>query len=275
MRNILKEKSISLKLSIGNILIVIVLLLIGACGSDRKQETRETDKTQISVQVSIYDSWSTTQFENIKVVYPPNHLFADTMNDYAILYKTVLRRHAQFFRMPEPTDSIVMLYMTGFGQGKELTQSEFPIIRGDSVFYWPGNRFGVLAAKYMLYRWTNSEPKYKFLFNGIMRLLDASGRDYHSMTFAFIDSNKFISLENLITDDMIDYNWEAYQSAEAASFVDYFVYKYGIDNFKLMYESQSQFDSTTQTICQMNLKDLQHDWLKIVGQVVKQNSDKK
>ncbi len=254
-----------MKLFVCNILLIGVLLTISACSSDT-----ETQKTEIdSTKASVYESWETAQYQNIKVVFPPGHLFTAQMTDNAKLYKTVLRRNAQFFRLPEPTDTIVMFYFTGFGQGQEITQSEFPSINGDTVYYWSGNTFGIPSAMYMLHKWTNVEPKYKFLYHGIMRLLDASGRDYHSMTFTFIDSNKFMPLAELITNERTDYNWEAYQSAEAASFIDYFVFKYGIDNFKLLYESQLPFDSTVQSITKLNTKYLQKDWLKVISQVIK------
>ncbi len=276
-----------MKLFICSISISIFLLIIGACSSEKETQNAEPETAQISLSKTQdtteyvdtaktynYDSWSTAQYKNIKIIYPFEHPFADKMNDYAKIYKTVLRRNAQFFRLPEPTDSIIMFYYTGFGQGQDLANSEFPTVRGDSVYYWSGNKFGITAAMYMLKQWTQVKTKHKLLYNGIMRLLDASGRDYHSMTFAFIDSGKFIPLADLITDDRTDYNWEAYQSAEAASFIDYFVYKYGIDNFKILYESESPFDSTTQVICNMNLKALQHDWLQVIGQAVKKNEKK-
>ena len=264
-----------MNLFIIRILILLILLGLISCSSDNKTE-QVAEKSTAVVEDTTYNSWISVQYKNITLLYPPLHPLESGMSDFAQVFKTVLRRNAQFFQMDEPTDSLLILFYTGFGQGQELANSEFPTTRGDTIFYWPGNRGGVPAAMYMLNKWTTiKESKSQFLFHGIMRLLDATGRDYHTMSFHFIDSGKFIDLKDLVTDSRTDYKWEAYQSTEAASFVDYFVFKYGINNFKLLYESQLPFDSTTKVICNMDLKALQSDWLKIVGDVVKQNKVKK
>ncbi len=254
---------------------MLTLLVLNSCSSDQKNDELAKDKSTIVVDTT-YDSWMSIQYKNIKLSYPPNHPLETGMADFAQIFKTVLRRNAQFFQMDEPTDSILILYYTGFGQGQDLANSEFPTSRGDTIFYWSGNRVGVPATMYLLNKWTTTEePKTKFLYHGLMRLLDATGRDYHSMSYHFIDSGKFIDLKDLMADSRTAYNWEAYQSAEAASFIDYFVFKYGINNFKLLYESQLPFDSSAAVICKMNLNALQSDWLKVIGEVVKQNSLKK
>ncbi len=274
--------SVSLKSCMPNILLFVIFLLLGACSSKKETQKVKPASPQISfnniqdttvyvdtAKTYDYDSWSTAQYKNIKIIFPEGHPFTEKMQDYAQIYKTVLRRDFQFFRLPEPTDSITIFYYTGFGQGQDLANSEFPTVRGDSIYYWPGNRLGITAAMYALKQWTKIDSQYKFLYHGILRLLDASGRNYHVTTLSFIDSTKFIYLQDLIKDTRVNYNAEAYQSAEAASFIDYFIYKYGIDNFKLLYESPREFEPTIQTICNINLDTLEKDWLRVIRQAMK------
>ena len=279
-----------MKSYICNILLLVVLSMLTACSSDYKPEqqvidlpTSENFQVSDSVQTVIsladtthvytpagfYDSWETARYENIKIIYPADHMFADKMSEYALLYKTVLRRNSQFFKLSEPTNEIVMFYYTGFGQGQDLGNSEFPTVRGDTIYYWSGNRFGITAAMHALNRWTKIKSKHDLLNHGLMRLLDASGRNYHEMTLAFIDSSNFKSLDSLVVDERINFLSEAKQTAEVASFIDYFVFRYGIDNFRLLYESQIRFDSTIQIICKKDLDALEKDWILVVGQAMK------
>ncbi len=277
-----------MKSNISLILVLSALLVIVSCSSENKSESDAPDTTNVINQVTdsayvvqlladttqvftldgYYDNWETAQFDNLKIVYPKGHLHADKMQDNAQLYKTVLRRNSQIFRLPEPTDPIVLFYYTGFGQGQELANSEFPTARGDSIYYWSGNKFGITAGIHTLNRWTKVITRHKMLYQGIIRLLDASGRNYHAMTLDLIDSSKYMPLDSLAVNERINFNAEATKTAQAASFIDYFIYKYGIDNFKLLYESQQPFDSTIQAICNMDIKSLEKEWLQVVRETV-------
>ena len=267
---------------------ISLLLIISGCSVDKTEPKKEPelthipqksvdtivfgnfipDSNQVEVPPGFYDSWEKVYFENIKLLYQKGHPLESGMKDFAQVYKTILRRNSQVFRLPEPSDTIVILYFTGIGQGQELSHTELPTVKGDTIFYWTGNKVGITAAMHVLHRWTNIKSQYDFIYNGILRLLDASGRDYHSMTLSFVDSSTFLTFDQLLADKHINVHAEAFQSAEGASFVDYFIFKFGIDNFKLLYESQLPFNETVQTICNMNSKALENDWISVIRKAV-------
>ena len=281
--------SISLYFRITKKLLLFALIIIVGCSGDQKQQMKEpeltdlnqkpvetikfgqflSDTTHVNTPPEFYDSWENVYYDNIKLIYPDYHPLKNKMQEFAQVFKTIIRRNSEIFRLPEPTDSIVIFYYTGFGQGQELSNSEFPTVRGDTIYYWTGIKLGIPVAKLVLNRWTKVKSQFEFLNQGILRLMDASGRDYHSMTLDFIDSSKFLTFDSLLADEHINVYAEAYQTAEAASFIDYFIFKYGIDNFKLLYESKVSFNDAVQTICNMNSKALENDWISVIRQAVR------
>ena len=209
-----------------------------------------------------YKGWKTFTRDNVRVHYPADHPKADLLNDMVKTIGTLLRRDAQFFRMPVPVDTVEIYYYTGVGHGKGVTGTIYPHV--DSVIHqWLPGSYGPLVAGYMLQKWQPGEPKHEFLKHGVMRLLDFSGRNYHEWTIGLIGARKFVPLRELGVDTVFTIDTDLDRAAEAASFVDYVVFVHGIEALRTLYVSVDPFDAAVQGVFGMPVDSVEVRWLDV------------
>jgi len=238
----------------------IVALQIG-CGD--KKEVDEGPRYEIP------ESWLTYSYENVKLIYPPNHPHLATMHDFAVWYNWALRTDCRFLQIPTPVDTLVVFYYTGHGQGNEMTGHYYPWADRHVIHFWLPSHKGPTLMQFLLPYWLDKEPQYKFLKHGLISLLDYSNQNYHEFTWNYYRHDSLIPLAELAVDTTVDSNKERWQSAEAASFVDFFVIHYGMRGFRLLYRAEADWALATQGILHIHPDTLQARWLEFVEQVVK------
>ena len=121
---------------------------------------------------------------------------------------------------------------------------------------------------YLIPFWSTVETRHDFIYHGMLKILDYSGKDFHQLTFDYIDSNTFIPLYKLAEDKRINAYNEWYQSGEAASFVDFIVYRYSIDALKVLHDSPLSFDSTVTGLFHISVDSLENEWLDVIGKAI-------
>ena len=95
-------------------------------------------------------------------------------------------------------------------------------------------------------------------------MLDNSGQNYHVVTDGYLQNKSFIPLDSLAKDTTTNSDTERLQSGEAASFVDFIVYTYGIDQLDQLWLSKTSFDSSVVSLFNMSVDSLQTQWLGLV-----------
>lgn len=255
---------VSFRKSIVLALFFAVLLIMIGCSESEKKEVESSDK----IADIKYKDWKSYSYNNLVLHYPQDYPLSDSIYSFATKYQTTIRNDCQFLRIQIPSDTVNIFLYNSIYQGKEMTGEIFPFVEGDRIHYWTGFEFGPTVMMYLIKDWSTYETKHEFIYHGILRVLDASGRNYHKITFDYIDSNKFIPLHQLAEDKKIDVNLELNRSGEAASFVDFIVYRYGIDALKALYESQMPFDSTVSGVFKMSVDSLESEWLDVIGKAI-------
>lgn len=252
-----------------------VLLLAAGCGDEQQAQKPGGDETVSDVSkaeepgpvVFDYQDWLTVSHRNVKVIYPPDHAHKGIIEDVPKIVGSLIRTDCQFLGMDVPADTVVMFYHAGPYAGRLVTNREFPFAIGDTIHYFPPFYIGNPIMKYLIPKWRSEEPRHSFLKHGLVTLLDASQRDPHDRTFHLIDSNKFVSLTELAVDDRINCDKEFTQSAEAASFVDFLVLRYGQQGMAKLYQSDTTFDMSTIEVFGMTPDSLEQTWLHVVDSV--------
>lgn len=186
------------------------------------------------------------------------------MPEYAQKYEATLRKDCAFLNIPVPTNTLTIFMFNTVGDGRDKTGEMFPFYRNDSLFYWPPYTYGVVMAEKVVSQWQRGETRFPFLYQGLLRLFDASGRNFHEMTLDYIDSSMFIPLEELAADTTINANLEFHRSVLAASFIDYLVFKYSSSHFALLYHAPTSFDSSVVGIFNITTDSLEHEWLNTI-----------
>ncbi|HWR82966.1 MAG TPA: hypothetical protein VN285_06670 [Candidatus Deferrimicrobium sp.] len=214
-----------------------------------------------------YGGWQTFSHQNVRIVYPPGHPLEADIPEMAARYVVSIERNCRFFEMPVPVETLVVMYYSGFGQGPELTGRQYPFAFGDTIHFWLPSFLGPTLMQYLLPKWQNIEPKYPFLKHGLIALLDYSGQNYHSMTQRYLNEGNLIHLAALAADTAVSSDTERYQSAEAASFVDFVATYFGIKGLEILYRARAPFESAVQGIFMMPVDSLEKLWLGFVNDV--------
>lgn len=242
---------------------------ICGCGNKDDSLQDQTDSSDTKSFTHIYENqepfkgWERYRHQNIVFIHPPNHLHQEKFEEFAKIFSALARQTTAFLRI-EPVDSIVIYFYTGVGHGMSVTKRDTPFSDGHVIHFWFPSFYGPPIVKHLLPKWYDGEPKHKFLKDGIIALLDGSSKNYHEATIKFIDSGTFIPLRRLSVDTTVNVDAERYQSAEAASFVDYVVYAYGINQLKDLYASNGSFSAEVERVFMMPLPKLEERWVLFV-----------
>jgi len=250
----------------GLVFLVLPMVLFLACGDNEEAAQQESAAAGSKQTVHVlqdqepFKDWVRDRYGDVVFIHPPNHPQQEKFEEIARVFSALKKQTRAFFRLA-PTDSTVIYFYTGVGQGMQITQQTTPFSDGFVIHFWFPSYYGPPMVKHLLPLWSKEDPTHKFLKDGLIALLDGTTNNYHQATLKFIDSGTYIPLRRLASDTAINVDMERYQSAEAASFVDYIVSSHGIDKLKELYESKGGFSAEVERIFMMPLGKLQERWI--------------
>jgi hypothetical protein len=155
--------------------LVGLVLVLFAC--------KKADPDAWLLQDPAYKGWHVQTYENVRVYYPDGHPRTNLMPTIAERSHMAYLSIAKALGMPEPKETLRVVYYTGMGQGIEMTKHPYPFADSMGVArYWPPYAPGIAVAELMVRNWDPTEPKMKFLYHGLVTLFDFSGEDYHRST---------------------------------------------------------------------------------------------
>jgi len=79
----------------------------------------------------------------------------------------------------------------------------------------------------------------------------------------------FIPLLELAVDTIVNSDLERYQSGEAASFVDFLLYSYGMPVLRMLYLADSPIELVVPGQLMITVDSLQTEWLTYINQVLR------
>jgi len=253
--------------------IMLVVLLLAGC-SNKESESNSgslipasTASSHIYQNLAAYKGWQKFQQNNVIIIHPPNHLHQARFPELTRVFSALSRRTSEFLNMTPP-DSLVYYFYTGTGHAHDITGQSVPFSDGTAIHFWLPSFYGPPLVKHLLYKWESEFPKHKFLWHGIVALLDGSQQNYHQFTLEHIDSGIFIPLRELVVDTTIDVNTERLQSAEAASLVDYLVYIYGIEKVRELYLSDGDIYADFEKVFKLPVDNIEKRWLEFIDTFV-------
>ncbi len=238
----------------------LVLMFVG-CSSEEEADSG------ISEADARYSDWLLYSHDNVVLHYPENHPFADRIPDLAAGYPAAIEADALLLQMTPPRETLHVFVYTGPGHAHELTGQRYPFVEDNSIHYWQPHYLGETVMEYVLSRWTDVSPRFKFLREGLITLMDHSQTSHHEKVKELIENGTRIPLDSLAADTVMDHNRWALRSQQAASFVDFLIYMYGLPVLKALWVSPTTWDEAVQKLLQMSSTQLDDEWVEFVEQV--------
>jgi hypothetical protein len=250
---------------ITGLIVASLLALFAACG-DKEEEP------PIVESENPYLLWKEYNYGNMRILYQANHPDEARLEEIARNYEAAIRRISGELDLPPLTDTILFLYYTGYGQGRQMTGSLYPFATDTAIHFWLPSFPGPVLMQYLLPRWSPQGTRFSFLHHGLIALYDYSGQDYHLSTVGYINRGQFISLDSLARDTTIDSNTERHQTALAASFAAFIIGQTGAPGIKALYEERRPFPEAVQYLFGITVDSLQQGWLQFVKSNVPEDS---
>lgn len=251
------------EIGIGLICALVVLAAIAGCSSD--EEEAETPAREEASQR--YRDWLACSHDNIVVHYPADHPHAERMPELAAGYPRAIQTDARLLQMTPPAETLHVYVYTGPGQASEITGARYPFVEGNHIHYWQPYHLGSTVMEYVLSRWTPVQPRFAFLRAGLITLMNHSNMSYHEEMARLMENDQRLPLDSLVAHTAIDHNRWMARSQQAASFVDFLIYMYGLPTFKNLWEATTGWEEAVQGLLGISSAELESEWLEFVRQV--------
>jgi len=244
----------------------VLAVLLGCSGTDKQ------GRPESNLKGTPYEGWQYFSQGKVSIMFPPGHPNESDFPNMCRNYQGAMNKIITELAMPPYTDTLLIIYYTGYGQGREKTGREYPFGNDTAVHLWLPSFPGPPLMQHLLTRWSGKSPRYRFVREGLIAMYDFSGQRYHESTIGYYNKGDFIPLAKLATDTAVNSNKERYQTAEAASFCAFVLGNWGAVRLKQLYEANLPFELEVKKDFGMPVDSLQSLWLLYIRQNVPRDS---
>jgi len=234
-----------------------VLLLAGGCG--KKEMTPPPQ----------YPGWEKYSFKHFVFNYVPGSYWGRNIDRFSDAYERYLSEMCEFLAIEIPSDTIYFYIYENSAEAMELTGRDIPFIQDNQLHWKRDPRFGKILAEYLIPKMGIRMTDYRVLHDGVTTLLDYSNNDYHHLFCSLYDINRYIPLDSLFDNEAYNRMDKKYREWEAASLVAYIAYEFGINRFKMLWQTTASFDRSVLELFDMDLATFEEKWHEFALQFYK------
>ncbi|MBN2226413.1 MAG: hypothetical protein JW763_03525 [candidate division Zixibacteria bacterium] len=234
-----------------SVILSIGILMVLAAGCANKQEAAPPPQ---------FPGWEKYSFKHFVFHFIPGSYWGRNIDRLSDAYERYLQEMCEFLAMEIPADTIHFYIYENDAEAKNLAGREIPFIQGNQIHWKRDPHFGEILARYLIPRMNIRMTDYQVLHDGVVRLLDYSNNDYHHLTCSLHDIARYIPLDSLIDNEAFERQNQKYREWEAASLVAYITYEFGINRFKMLWQTTAPFDRSVQELFDMDLPTLEQKW---------------
>jgi hypothetical protein len=176
-------------------------------------------------------------------------------NRITIVYQTICTY--LMYSQPEP---IVFYCYKDMETLKKYTGRDAAFFLGNTFYYGYGPTYGREIAEFVVGKLPGGPSRYAFVRDGILWLLDHSGRNYHHACNNFLQDKSLLGVQVLANDTTYGREEGIQKMVEAASLCAYIMNEYGTEKFMQIYHSQSDFPTALKQAIGIDLKKLEAGW---------------
>jgi hypothetical protein len=231
-----------------------VIIFIAGCSSDKTETIPE------------YPGWIKYSYKHFVFHYPENCYWGKKMDTFSDAYERYLRDDCEFLAIEIPADTIHFYIHDNPEKGKELTGRELDFHTENQIHWGRQTPFGMELAKYLIDKMGLRRTDFDFLYDGMVYLRDYSGTNFHHLTASAIEIGKFIPLDSLANNESYARADDMFRFSEAASLVAFITYHWGINRFKMLWQTTASFEMSVKELFEMDLPTFEAEWKKFAMQ---------
>ncbi len=208
-----------------------------------------------------YPDWVTYSYKHFVFHYPKDCFWGKKMDEFSTSYERFLSEDCSFLGIEIPIDTIHFYIHNNSEEGQKLTGRLLPFHTVNQIHWDRRTPWGLELARYLTDKMDIRMTDFRFLYDGLVTLLDYSGNDYHHSTISLIEFKRFISIDSLINNESYARADSLNREWEAASVVGFITYNFGINRFKMLWQSAASFEESTNELFGVDLKKFESGWL--------------
>ncbi len=219
--------------------------------------SREKEET-----IPYYNGWLTYSYKHFVFHYPEDCYWGKRMEEFSNAYERYLVDDCEFLAIEIPVDTIHFYVHDSPEEGKKLTGRELPFHTEHQIHWGRRSPFGLELARFLIDKMGIRRTDFDFLYDGLAALRDYSNENYHHNTIARLKLGKLIPLDTLINNESYARADPTWRTDESASIVAFITYNYGINRFKMLWQSAASFEFSVKELFDMDMKSFEDAWLK-------------
>jgi hypothetical protein len=206
--------------------------------------------------------WNIISKPLVTFFYEPDDSLAFRADGLATRIDQVLRTIGTAYGWLKP-DPIEFYCYRDSASFLHYTERAEPFYSGNKFFYPYGPNYGPLMSQYVLERLPDGPSKFDFFNEGMLLLLDFSGRNYNQATFNFLENGNLNPAAELIDNALYSQISPSRRAITAASFVSYLIDTFGLEQSQQLYRSEHEtFAAAADEILGKTIEELQQGWLE-------------
>jgi hypothetical protein len=147
-----------------------------------------------------------------------------------------------------------------------MTGQEYPFAVPEAIHFWLPSSYGPTLIEFLLQQWKVGDPKHRFLKEGLGTLFDYTGTNYYAVVRYYESVDSQMTLRQLVEDPYISSDSERYQSAFAATFVDFVNFSYGPAKLKMLYQSTDDFSDALKASLGVDMDSTEVLWRRFIAE---------
>ncbi|HDS00715.1 MAG TPA: hypothetical protein ENO22_06535 [candidate division Zixibacteria bacterium] len=256
------------------ITIILIMSLIIACSSDETEERGEISEgesqqaleqqrpkfTDAGLADPGYEGWKQYFDEFVIVYFPPDSALQERVPAIATTIKRVVMENAYRLHVRPPTPFVFYLY-NNTTEVEQLTDCSNTCVRGNVIHYMTLTPLGQPIMIRLLPEFDPDGTPYKFVYEGIVTLLDYSRRNYVQRAYIDLYNGELPSMATLLENDEYMAVDSATRVQAAASFLQYLTQPpWAPDSVLSLYKSDKAPDQALLDIFGRTPQDLEEGW---------------
>ena len=242
---------------------ILILAIMAVFSCAKKEEQTKTPQTKSPDPVTgIREAdfvWGKEVGPNVTFYYQPDDSLARiagaVKNRVVKVYQTICGYLG--YTQPEPLEFYCYKNIEAL---KQYTGRDSTFFLGNRFYYGYGPTYGREIAEFVTGKLPDGPSRFAFVREGILMLLDHSGRNYHHATNNFLQEKHLLPVQVLTDDEKYGQEEGLQKSVEAASLCAYIMWEYGGDKFLSIYHGKSDFPTTLKQVLGIDLNKLEKDW---------------
>lgn len=211
-----------------------------------------------------YPGWQKYSYKHFVFHFPADSYWGKNMESFSNAYERYLEEDCEFLGIDIPKDTIHFYIHNNGVEGKKLTGRELPFHTENQIHWDRVPPFGTPLARYLVGHMGIRRTDWNFLYDGLITLRDYSGRNYHHNVAGLIEMGRYIPLDSLIDNEAFARQDKYHREWEAASFVGTITFNFGVNRFKMLWQSTASFDKSIEELFGMSIQEFEEKWKEFV-----------